>query len=46
VKNLLRILAFALLLATTLSTSIPAVAGGGEPWPDIRTQVPTCPACK
>jgi len=40
VKNLLKILALALLLATTLSTSIPAAADGTDPWPDISTQVP------
>jgi hypothetical protein len=42
----LRILALTLLLATTLSTSTPAVANGPDPWPDIRTQAPPCPACK
>ena len=38
-KKLLQILILTALLATTLT---PAVASGGDPWPDV----PTCTGCK
>lgn len=41
-RKLLQILILTALLATTLSTSTPAVASGSDPWPDI----PTCIGCK
>jgi hypothetical protein len=42
VKILLRILAVTLLLASTLSTAVPALADGPDPLPDL----PTCSVCK
>lgn len=36
-KNILRILAVTLLLATTLSTATPALADGPDPLPDPGT---------
>jgi hypothetical protein len=41
-KKLLQILMLTALLATTLSLSIPVMADGVEPWPDV----PTCIGCK